>query len=145
MKSTCYVFDQPFLQSFDGKYCSATASLVLILYCHFYNLGEIILSQYVIFFKFICQVHDIAKMHNYDFDFFNHQIIANLPQKANEMKRFLKYVQSFGFMKKVDFSMKNLIFSKIGERRQICCTMCIISFHQNLRFFMKIRNFGKIC
>ena len=44
-----------------------------------------------------------AKLHDFEFEIFNHQIIAILPQNATEKVRLLEYVRNLGSSKKVSF------------------------------------------
>ena len=51
-----------------------------------------------------------------EFDFFDHQIIPNLPWSAIDIPRFLKYLRNLGFLKKDGFFQKKFLnFFPIGR------------------------------
>ena len=104
---------------------------------------KMINSRLCVFFKFVCQlsgqnVRTILNSKN-----FQHQIIANLKQKATEIVRFLKYEQIF--LKKNRWTLfKNLIYSKInkgGKFSAECVSKYTISWkcllHPNCEVFWK--------
>ena len=113
---------------------SLDACVFLTCTCHLLNSGK------------------IRKLLDSKFENFHHQIVANLPQNANEIVSFLKYVRVLGFLKKLVFQRKTWFFLSKSVHSHLCWRILtkwyyffkIFFFLFKLRGSPKIFKFGKI-